>query len=302
MKSLWLMPGQGGQKANMLANVTPTLKKKVEELLKIKFEDSDAGYQDSLQIQLSILLLQIDQVDQLKKLGWQPDIVAGHSLGVFAAAYAANVIKQDDVFKLVALRAKLMKAAYPQGYGMGVIVGIARSEIQKIVDQLSTPKAPVYLSNQNSELQNTVSGQLEAVKKVLEMARKQGATKVKVLKVPNPSHSPLMKKVAYELNQFLGQLDLEQPSCIYLANYNGHATRDLKSVMYDLANNLAYPVYWETMMQIALEYQPDVSCEFSPNTTFTKLLKAKTNQLHNVTLATMSVDDADYLFNKWRKN
>lgn len=55
------------------------------------------------------------------------------------------------------------------------------------------------------------------------------------------------------------------------------------------------------MMQVALEYQPDVSSEFSPGTAFTKLLKAKTDQLHMVTLSTMSVDDADYLFNKWEK-
>jgi malonate decarboxylase epsilon subunit len=71
------------------------------------------------------LLLQIDQVDQLKKLGWQPTLVAGHSLGIFAAAYAAGVINEEDV------RAKQMQECYPEDYGMGVVVGLSRPEVKK---------------------------------------------------------------------------------------------------------------------------------------------------------------------------
>ena len=94
MKSLWLFPGQGSQKAGMLTNVDPNLKQNVENWTGVKLLDTSEGYSDSQQIQLSILLLQINEVDQLKKMGWQPDLVAGHSLGVFGAAYAAGVISK----------------------------------------------------------------------------------------------------------------------------------------------------------------------------------------------------------------
>lgn len=301
MRSLWLMPGQGGQKAGMLQDVDPGLKRQVENWTGTQLVDTEAGYQDSVQIQLSILLKQVDQIDQLQKLGWQPDLVAGHSLGVFAAAYAANVIDQESVFKLVALRARAMQETCPTGYGMGVIVGLGRSEAQKLVDQVHSEEDPVYLSNQNSELQNTVSGKITAIEKVLQLAQNSGASKAKLLKVPNPSHSPLMQPAAEKLNAFLERIDLRAPSCIYLSNYNGHATRKLADIKYDLGNNLLHPVYWETMMQVGLEYQPQVSCEFSPGEAFTKLLKAKNDQLHYVTLENMSIDDADYLFNKWEK-
>lgn len=301
LRNLWLFPGQGGQAAGMLDQISPQLKEQVEKWTKVKLLDTTEGYQDSVQIQLSILLLQIDQVDRLKKLDWQPTLVTGHSLGVFAAAYAAGVINKEDVFKLVALRAKLMQECYPEGYGMGVVVGLSRPEVKKLVAQIHSDTNPVYISNQNSEMQNTVSGKISAIKQVLELAKENGAAKAKLLHVPNPSHSPLMQKAADRLNEFISQLDLQQPSCIYLANYNGHAVRNLKDIKYDLGNNVIYPVLWETMMQVALEYQPDVSSEFSPGTAFTKLLKAKTDQLHMVTLSTMSVDDADYLFNKWEK-
>lgn len=301
MRSLWLFPGQGGQKAGMLEKVNPELKDQVEKWTEVQLLDTTDGYQDSVQIQLSILLLQIDQIDQLKKLHWQPTLVAGHSLGIFAAAYAAGVIEKKAAFQLVALRAKLMQQSYPEGYGMGVVVGLSRSEAKRLADQVFTEADPVYISNQNSELQNTFSGKITAIQKVLALAKENGASKAKLLHVPNPSHSPLMKEAAEKLNQFIAQLELHQPNCIYLANYNGHAVRNLKEIVFDLGNNLVYPVLWETMMQVALEYQPTVSCEFSPGQAFTKLLKAKTDQLHTVALSQMSIDDADYLFNKWEK-
>lgn len=67
MKSLWLFPGQGSQKAGMLTNVDPNLKQNVENWTGVKLLDTSEGYSDSQQIQLSILLLQINEVDQLKK-------------------------------------------------------------------------------------------------------------------------------------------------------------------------------------------------------------------------------------------
>lgn len=54
------------------------------------------------------------------------------------------------------------------------------------------------------------------------------------------------------------------------------------------------------MINVALEYDPQVSVEFAPGTAFTKLLKAKTNQLANITLANMTIDDADFLLHKWK--
>lgn len=66
LRNLWLFPGQGGQHAGMLDQVDPRLKEQVEKWTNVKLLDTAEGYQDSVQIQLSILLLQIDQVDQLK--------------------------------------------------------------------------------------------------------------------------------------------------------------------------------------------------------------------------------------------
>lgn len=145
LRNLWLFPGQGGQNPGMLDQANPQLKEQVEKWTKVKLLDTAEGYQDSVQIQLIILLLQIDQVDQLKKLGWQPNLVAGHSLGIFAAVYAAGVINKEDVFKLVALRTKQMQECYPEDYGMGVVVGLSRPEVKKLVAQVHSENDSVFI-------------------------------------------------------------------------------------------------------------------------------------------------------------
>lgn len=300
MKSLWLFPGQGGQKAGMLADLASQKIQQVKNWTGVKLLDTAEAYQDSQQIQLSILLLQITQAKQLLELNWKPDLVAGHSLGVFAAAYAAGVIKEKDAFKLVSLRAKLMRASYPEGYGMGVIVGLTRREAAKLVDQVHTAAEPVYLSNQNSELQNTLSGKLTAIEKVLELAQANGAQKAKLLKVPNPSHSPLMQEAAVQLSKAIEQFQLNKPNCIYLSNTTGKPVRDLAGIKYDLTSNLLHPVLWDTMTNVGLEYEPQVAIEFGPGTTLSKLLKAKNSQISMIELENMSIDDADFLLNKWK--
>lgn len=301
MNTLWMFPGQGSQRQGMLSTTALSLRKQVTELTGIKLEDTDQGYMDSVQIQLSILILQLSQVDEMKATGWQPNLVAGHSLGVFAAAYAAGVIKTTDAIKIVALRAKEMQNAYPKGYGMGVIVGLLRNEVAAIVDSEFDEKEPVYVSNQNSQLQVTISGNIAGIKQILEKAKQQGAQKAKLLRVPVPSHSPLMRGVAKELTDALGKIQLQKPTCIYLADYNGHATRSVEEVAYDLGNNLAYPVYWDVMMDVAKEYLMDSAVEFSPGHVMTGLLKTKLPDMRTISMADMGLDDAKFLLTKWQK-
>ncbi|AVK62093.1 acyl transferase [Lactobacillus sp. CBA3605] len=301
MQALWVFPGQGSQRAGMLATVPAALKQRVTELTGLTLADTAAAYEDAVQIQLGILVLQLAQLQQLQALDVQPQAVAGHSLGVFAAAVAAKVITIDTAINLVYLRATAMQAAYPTGYGMGVVVGLTRIELQSIVTQVQIRYPAVYLSNQNTALQNTVSGVLEGIRQVLKLALAQGAQHAKLLQVPVPSHSPLMAGVAQQLTQALATKQLATPQCPYLTNWNGHRVRDAAGVAFDLANNLRYPVYWDTMIAIGQESGLNVSLEFGPGQVFTKLIKTYQPTIRTLNLAAMSVDDVEFLLNKWKE-
>lgn len=285
----------------MLANVDASLRSHVEDLLGLKLRDTDEAYQDSVQLQVSIELLQVAQVNAMREAGLKPHLVAGHSLGVFAAAYAIGSLQQDDLFRVVKRRAELMQSAYPHGYGMGVIVGLSRSQVEHLVAQVHSAEHPVYASNQNAEDQTALSGELAAIDQVVALAKQNGAVLAKRLKVPVPSHSPLMAKVGKQLAAAMADVDVAKPNGIYLANYSGRAVRQVAPVREDLCDNLAHPVYFEAMMGVAHDYEPDSIVNFSPGRPFRKVLGQKFGDLHQVSLDQMSVSDAAFLLNKWER-
>ncbi len=296
-----MFPGQGTQFPGMLKNISPDLFKRVKDLTGLDLPDDSTAYQDPVQIQLSLLVLQLNDVRELTKADLSPDIVGGHSLGVFAAAVCASVFGEDDAIKLVYHRANLMKNAYPSGYGMGVIVGLTRNEVEKLTAQVNSKKTPVFASNQNSELQVSLSGSYAGIDQVLDLARSHSARTAKRLAVPSPSHSPLMEPAAKKLSEYVSHLKLEDPNCVYLANYNGHEVTKAKDIGYDMSHNLMYPVYWDTMAEVALELGTNVTVEIEPGQTFTKLMKQKSSDIQTVSLGNMSVDDVAFLLNKWKR-
>jgi len=302
MQSLWIFPGQGSQQAGMLATVPTELREHITALTGVTLVDTTAGYQDPVQIQLSILSLQLTQLANLQAAGWRPQVVAGHSLGVFAAAVAAQSITTDTAIQLVFQRAQAMRAAYPTGYGIGVVVGLPRPALVPLVAQVQAAATPVYLSNQNDPLQTTLSGAIPAIQRVLDLASAQGARRVQLLQVPSPSHSPLMASVAAELTAALAECEVQRPRCSYLANWNGRRTLTAEGVSYDLANNLRYPVYWSTMMAVSQELGVQVAVEFSPGTVFTKLCNAQQPELRTISGAQQSMADIDFLLTKWKED
>lgn len=285
----------------MLQDVPSEMLTMVKTLTGVNLTDDEQAYQDSIQIQLSILILQLFNIRQLKQIGQKPDAVAGHSLGIFAAGVAAGVISESDAINVVYLRSKKMQESYPIGYGMGAIVGLTRKEVDKLVKQVNCDDKPVFTSNQNSELQTVISGSLEGIKQVLALAKENSAQKTVMLKVPVPSHSPLMQSVVDVLEQSLAKITLHDPQCTYLANYNGHAVHKVDGVKYDMINNLVHPVYWDTMMDVAKEVGIDTSLEVLPGQTFTKLVKSKFPDFRTITMNNMNLDDIEFLLNKWKR-
>lgn len=300
MGEFWMFPGQGYQHAGMLRNVSHSLIDKVQSLTGVGLVDTDEAYQDSIQIQLGILVLQIDQVKHLKRAGIQPQIVGGHSLGVFGAAYAAGNLRCEDAIRLVYQRARLMQNAYHSGYGMGVVVGLPRNQIERLVAQVNSTTEPIFASNQNSAVQTALSGKLTAIQKVIELAKKNGAQVAKLIKVPVPSHSPLMKDVAQTLSAKLQKIQIFPSQIRYLANYSGMVTQSVDDIRYDLGNNLVHPVYWEQMTDVALEFSPNLVIEFSPGHAFSKLMKTKSD-IRTIAIDDYGMKDSLFLIDKWKR-
>ena len=239
----------------------------------------------------------------MKERGIKPDLVAGHSIGAFSAAVACGALSFENAAELVYHRANLMRTSYPSGYAMGVIVGLTRSEAEKVVAETFDPNEPVYLSNENCPLQHTISGSITGLEKTLAAAKTQQARTAKLLKVPVPSHCVLMNDTVEKFKPYMDTVSVKDADCLYLKNIDGRATKDAEEIRKDLLENLAFPVQWNQMMGIAHELGMDLTIEFPPGNTLTKLIHARfgvDQGIRTLNLDQHGVDDTTFLYQKWR--
>jgi malonate decarboxylase epsilon subunit len=148
----------------------------------------------------------------------EPDVVAGLSVGAFAAAVAAGALAFKDGLNLVKLRAELMEKAYPQGYGLAAVVGLSETHLSQIVSEFNQPASPVFVGNLNAPTQFVIAGSDSGIEAVLNRAKNEGARSAKRLEVSVPSHCVLLKSVADELTSRIAKIEIKTPKAIYVGN------------------------------------------------------------------------------------
>ncbi|MFK4567934.1 acyltransferase domain-containing protein [Enterococcus sp. UD-01] len=301
MSNGFLFPGQGSQKLNMLQDVPQSYLDKCEAVTGISLIETEDCYRDTVFIQLALIIKAAFYIDEMNRRGIRPDLVAGHSIGAFAAALACETLTLEEVLLLVHRRAEFMKQAYPQGYAMGVIVGLTRSEVEKLVEQTFDESYPVYLSNENCPIQHTISGSIPGLEKTLAEAKKSQANTAKLIRVPVPSHCKLMDDTVEKLAPYMDQVTFKTPQCTYLKNIDGRSTTEINEIKLDLLTNIARPVQWNRMMDVSKELGMTIGIEFPPGNTLTKLFQAKFGEaIRTINLDQHGIEDTVFLYNKWR--
>ncbi|KAF1297816.1 acyl transferase [Enterococcus sp. JM4C] len=301
MSSGFLFPGQGGQGLGMLKDVPKEYIEACQKITGILLEETPLCYEDTVFTQLALVVKAAFYTDELKKREIYPELVAGHSIGAFAAAYACGVLNLNEMLALVYHRASLMKKAYPSGFGMGVIVGLTRSEVEELVAKTFDEAHPVYVSNENCPMQQTISGSIQGMEHTLEAAKQYQAQTAKLLKVAVPSHCLLMEDTVEAFAPFVEHTQLAPPSCTYLKNTDGRATTDKEEIRQDLLNNIAHPVQWNKIMDVTKELGMKMAIELPPGKTLTNLYQAKFGEeIRLLNLEQHGMEDTVFLYEKWR--
>jgi malonate decarboxylase epsilon subunit len=303
MSTGFLFPGQGSQTREMLQHIPDDYFTRLEQATGYQLQKDGDMKNDTVYIQLALLVTAAYSVDQIKNEGIQPDLVAGHSIGAFCAALASECLTFEDTANLVYQRATLMKEAYPNDYAMGVIVGLTRSEAEQAVARSFDKNFPVYLSNENCPMQHTVSGHVKGLEKNLALAKTYHAQTAKLLAVPVPSHCELMDETVAKFESHMRSITINSPICPYVKNIDGRLTTDPAEIRKDLLQNIAFPVQWNKMMDVIKEMGTDIVLEFPPGNTLTKLIHAKfgeNKEIRTINLDQHGIDDAVFLYQKWR--
>ena len=181
--------------------------------------------------------------------GVQPALLAGHSLGEYAALVAAGALGFSDAIKLVRFRAEAMQAAVPEGVGaMAAILGLDDDMVRAVCAEAAAGEV-VEAVNLNSPGQVVIAGNKAAVERAMVLAKEKGAKRALPLPVSVPSHSALMLPAAEKLLAHLQTITIKEPSIPVLHNTDVLSHTEPDAIRAALAKQLHTPVRWVETVQ-----------------------------------------------------
>ena len=221
----------------------------------------------ALPYQLSVFAGSVDLLYRLRGAGILPDLVAGHSLGEYAAAHAAGSLGLADGVRLVAERDRLMgEASRENPGGMVALIGADPDSVANAAEEAG---GIVVAANFNTPRQTVVSGQKDALEEVAESVR---GRKIK-LEVSGAFHSPLMKRAAREMDSLLGEVKLEEPEIPMIGATDGALLTTAEEVREALRNQMLSPVRWVAVVGRLLDLGVREIFEAGEDGTLTRMLR-----------------------------
>lgn len=285
MSLAFVFPGQGSQSIGMLDQLA-TEYAQVEETFA---EASEALGYDLWQLVTSGSKEDLNQTERTQPAMlaagiavwrvWQsltniqPHYLAGHSLGEYSALVASGVLSFQDGIKLVELRGQYMQQAVPDGQGaMAAILGLDDDAVKQVCLQAAGNQI-VEAVNFNSPGQVVIAGNINAVTKATELAKKQGAKRALILPVSVPSHCALMKPAAEKLSETLASVSISQAIIPVIHNVSVDTAQDDIAIKSLLAQQLYTPVRWVETIQWLSDHGVDKIIECGPGKVLSGLTK-----------------------------
>ena len=218
------------------------------ELRRLCFQGPEADLKQTENTQLAILTCSVAALQVLKEHSVVPNAVAGHSLGEYSALVAAGVLDFSDALRLVDARASFMADTGKTQQGtMAAILGMETGRLQELCD---TAEGIVNIANYNCPGQLVISGEVEAVNHVLELAKTEiGARRCRLLPVSGAFHSSLMAPAQEKFASVLESVAMQSPQIDIAMNVTGEFAKDADNIRHLLFQQITQPVQWEKTLQ-----------------------------------------------------
>ena len=252
----YIFPGQGAQFTGMgldLYEKSPLAQKYFEKandilgfsITDIMFEGTAEQLKETKVTQPAIFL---HSVILAKVLGdsFQPEMVAGHSLGELSALVANGVLTFEDGLKLVSKRALAMQKACE--IAPSTMAAVLKLEDAIVEEVCAAIDGVVVAANYNCPGQLVISGEIFAVEKACEvLTEKKGRTIM--LPVGGAFHSPMMEPAREELAAAIEATEFSKPTCPVYQNVTASAVIDPDEIKKNLMSQLTAPVRWTQSIQ-----------------------------------------------------
>jgi [acyl-carrier-protein] S-malonyltransferase len=178
---------------------------------------------------------------------FQPEMVAGHSLGEISALVAAGVLSFEDGLQLVSKRAEAMqKACEIMPSTMAAVLGLDDQIVEEVCDAVD---GVVVAANYNCPGQLVISGEVSAIETTCELLKEKGARRALVLPVGGAFHSPMMEPAREELAAAIKATKFNEPTCRVYQNVPAKAITTALEIKENLIKQLTAPVKWTQSIQ-----------------------------------------------------
>ena len=276
----FVFPGQGAQFSGMGKDLYDNhaqareMMTRANEILAfnitdVMFEGSDEELKQTRVTQPAIFLHSIISAQLMTT--YQPDMVAGHSLGEFSALVAAGVLAWEDALRLVSERALAMQEACERQAGtMAAVLGMPDEQVAHICDSIDDV---VVAANFNCPGQVVISGSLSGIDLACKTLKEAGAKRALKLPVGGAFHSPLMQPAAERLEKAILATTFHTPQCPVYQNVSAKAETDKNILQQQLLSQLTSPVRWTQSVEQMIADGATQFYEFGPGDVLKGLIK-----------------------------
>ncbi|MET3556975.1 [acyl-carrier-protein] S-malonyltransferase [Streptococcus rupicaprae] len=292
-KTAFLFAGQGAQSLGMardLYDAYPIVKKTFDEASQILgydvrdlIDNDEEKLNQTRYTQPAILTTSVAIYRLLLEAGYQPDMVAGLSLGEYSALVAAGALSFEDAVALIAKRGELMETAAPAGSGK--MVAVMNTEVSLIEEacQKALDKGYVGPANYNTPGQIVIGGAVEAVDQAVAYLKEAGVKRMIPLNVSGPFHTALLEPASQGLAKELAKVTFTEPEVPVVGNTEA-AVMAKEAIPNLLARQIMEPVRFYESIETLKELGMTKVIEIGPGKVLSGFMKKIDKTIPTVTI------------------
>lgn len=237
------------------------------------------GPEDQLKLtefqQPAICAVSVAALRVLAEKGVTPELVAGHSLGEYAANVAAGSLQFADAVRTVRQRGKYMQDAVPQGRGaMAAVLGLSSEETARACgDAAAESQGIVSAANFNSPEQTVISGEASPVERAAQLCKERGAKRVVMLQVSAPFHCALMQPAQDRLAELLRATEFAAPRLAVAVNVDASLITNAAQLRDALIRQVTGAVRWVESVRLLITQGTETFVEVGPGKVLSGLMR-----------------------------